>query len=156
MTKDELKALIERKFAGKLTFCESGKFDPMYEAKPEDVLEIARALRDDEQLRFDYCNNIAAVDTTETFEMVYNLSSTVHNLRLDFKTVLSHDKPEIESVQEVWAGANWFEREAWELYGIDIKNHGNLTRFLLPEDWDQGFPMRKDWDAPDFVRMPEL
>jgi NADH:ubiquinone oxidoreductase subunit C len=44
----------------------------------------------------------------------------------------------------------------WELYGINIRNHGNLKRFLLPDEWDQGYPMRKDWDAPDFKRMPEV
>ena len=44
----------------------------------------------------------------------------------------------------------------WELFGLDVRNHGNLTRFLLPDDWDQGHPMRKDWDAPDFVRLPEF
>ena len=62
----------------------------------------------------------------------------------------------MDSVQEIWPGANWYEREMWELYGFEIKNHGNLKRFLLADDWDQGFPMRKDWDAPDFVRFPEL
>jgi NADH-quinone oxidoreductase subunit C len=44
----------------------------------------------------------------------------------------------------------------WELFGFNIKNHDDLKCFLLPEDWDQGHPMRKDWDAPDFVRFPEL
>ena len=156
MTRDELKALIGSRFDNKLTLSELGKFDPLFEVKPADLVEVARKLRDDDQLRFDYCNNIGAVDTTESFWMVYSLSSTTFNLRMDLKVTLSHDNPEVDSVQEVWVGANWYEREAWELYGINIRNHGNLTRFLLPDEWDQGHPMRKDWDAPDFVRMPEL
>jgi len=69
---------------------------------------------------------------------------------------MPYENAEIDSIQEFWAGANWHEREVWELFGINIRNHGNLTRFLLPDDWNQGFPMRKNWDAPDFVRMPEL
>ncbi|MDH4156843.1 MAG: NADH-quinone oxidoreductase subunit C, partial [candidate division Zixibacteria bacterium] len=63
---------------------------------------------------------------------------------------------EVASVQQIWPAANWHEREMWELYGINVKNHDNLTRFLLPDDWDQGHPLRKDWNAPDFIRMPEL
>jgi len=77
------------------------------------------------------------------------------NLRLDFKVILPYDKAEVDTLQSVWPAIGWYEREMWELYGINVKNHGNLTRFLLPDDWDQGFPMRKNWDAPDFVRLPE-
>ncbi|MCK4460604.1 MAG: NADH-quinone oxidoreductase subunit C, partial [candidate division Zixibacteria bacterium] len=88
--------------------------------------------------------------------VVYSLSSITNNLRLDFKLVLPYDEAVVDSVKDIWTAADWHEREIWELYGIDINNHDNLKRFLLPDDWDQGFPMRKDWDAPDFVRMPEL
>ena len=119
-------------------------------------MEVARALRDDDNLRFDLFDCLTGVDTTETFEAVYSLASAVHSHRLDLKVVMSHDNPVVPSVQEIWPAANWYEREMWELYGIDISNHGRLERFLLPDDWDQGFPMRKDWDAPDFVRLPEV
>jgi len=155
MTKDELRKYIETNFAGVLTPVETGRFDPWYEVKPDKLLEIARKLRDDANLRFDFLCNISGVDTKEHFEAVYSLASIKGNLRLDIKVVLPYDKAEVESVQEIWTGANWHEREMWELYGINIRNHGNLKRFLLPDEWDQGYPMRKDWDAPDFERMPE-
>jgi NADH-quinone oxidoreductase subunit C len=156
MTRDELKAQIESKFGETLSYSESGKFDLMYLVKADDLIEVARLLKEDEQLDFNFLCNITGVDTTESYEVVYSVASLSRRTRLDLKVVLPHDNPSIESVQEIWIGANWHEREIWELYGIDIKNHGNLKRFLLPDDWDQGFPMRKDWDAPDFVRMPEL
>ena len=156
MTRDELKDYIARQFEGKMTLLDTGRYDPMYEVRAADLLEVAGRLRDDESLKFDYLCNLGAVDTGEIFEAVYSLESIVNKMRLDFKVILPRDNSRIESVQSVWPGANWFEREMWELYGIDIENHGNLKRFLLPDDWDQGHPMRKDWDAPDFIRMPEL
>ncbi len=156
MTKEELTEYVNGAFAGKLTLLDVGRFDPMFEVKAEDLLEVAEKLKSDPKLGFDFLNNISGVDTKERLEMVYSVSSIANSLRLDFKVVLPYDGAAVESVQTVWPGANWHEREAWELYGIDIKNHGNLTRFLLPDEWDQGHPMRKDWDAPDFVRFPEV
>lgn len=156
MTKDELKSYIESNYSNYLTYLESGKYDLHFEFKADQVKEICQKLRGDEQLKFDYLCNMHGVDTGERFEMVYNLASTVYNIRIDLKTTFSYDNAEIESVQDIWPAANWYEREAWELYGFNILNHGNLKRFLLPDDWDQGHPMRKDWDAPDFIRFPEL
>ena len=156
MTKEELKELISSHFAGKLTLLDTGRHDPMFEVEASNLLEVSRALRDNDKLKFDYFCNLGGVDTGDRLEAVYSIASTVNQLRLDYKVVLPREGAEIESVQEVWPAANWYEREMWELYGINILNHDNLTRFLLPDDWDQGHPMRKDWDAPDFVRFPEL
>jgi len=156
VTRDELKSHIAGRFEGRMTLLDTGRYDPMYEVKRSDLLEVAKALRDDERVKFDFLCNLGGVDTGERFEIVYSVASTINNLRLDFKVILPYEAAEIESVQEVWPAANWHEREMWELYGINVLNHENLTRFLLPDDWDQGYPLRKDWDAPDFVRMPEL
>lgn len=156
MTRNELKEYIARQFEGRMTLLDTGRHDPMYEVKPENLVEVSRALRDDATLKMDTLCNLGGVDTGERFEAVYSIASTVTRLRLDFKLLLPRDGAEVDSVQEIWPAANWHEREMWELYGINIRNHNNLTRFLLPDDWDQGHPMRKDWDAPDFVRMPEL
>jgi NADH-quinone oxidoreductase subunit C len=155
MTKDELKDYIAGHFEGKLTPLETGKYDPLYEVKAADLVEVGRALRDDENLKLDFLCCITGIDAVEHFEAIYSLASVSKKVRLDLKVIMNHDKPEIESVQGIWPAANWYEREIWELYGINVLNHDNLTRFLLPDDWDQGHPMRKDWDAPDFVRFPE-
>ncbi len=156
MTKDDLKAYIASHFDGKMTLLDTGRHDPMFEVKPSDLLEVAKALRDDENLKFDYMTNMGGVDTRQRFEVVYNLVSIYKSLRLDFKLILPYENAEVDSVQEIWPCANWFERELWELYGINVRNHGNLKRFLLPDDWNQGHPMRKDWTAPDFIRLPEV
>jgi len=157
MTKDELKNLIASKYESKMTPLDTGRYDPMYEIKDTDLLDICRSLRDDEEFKFNFLCNMSGVDTGEHFEIVYSLASTELKTRLDFKIILPReDNVTVESVTKIWKGANWFEREIWELFGINIKNHENLKRFLLPDDWDQGHPLRKDWDAPDFIRMPEL
>lgn len=155
MTKEELAAYVTENFDGKLKPLESGRYDPLFQVEAGDLLDVARALKEDENLKFDYLCNICGVDTKEHFEVVYNVASVSKNLRLDFKLTLPYDNAEVKSVQEIWPAANWYEREMWELYGINVLNHDNLTRFLLPDDWDQGYPLRKDWDAPDFVRLPE-
>lgn len=156
MTQAELTSYVTSHFGNRMTLLDTGRGAPMFLIKAEDLLAVARDLRDDPQLGFDYLCNLGAVDTKEKLEVVYNLSSTKTNLRLDFKFDLGYEKPEIDSVIEIWPGANWYEREVWELYGINVRNHNDLRPLLLPEDWNQGHPMRKDWDAPDFVRMPEL
>jgi len=156
MTQQELTAYIQANFEGKLTLLDTGRAEPMFEVKPDDVLEVAGGLRDDLQLKFDYLCNMGASDTRERLEVVYSIASTTKHLRMDFKLVLSYENPAIESITPVWPGANWYEREMYELFGIEVKNHPDMRPLLLPEDWNQGHPMLKNWDAPDFVRMPEL
>lgn len=90
-------------------------------------------------------------------EMVYHFCSTKYRHRLTFKVPLDRAKPEVPTIMEIFPGADWHEREAWELFGINIIGHPNLKTLLLPEDWDQGWPMRRDWDeGKDFVKMPEF
>lgn len=156
MNRDELKTYLEEKFAEKLTMLDTGRYDLMAEVKAENLYSLCLALRDDENLKFDYFCNLGGSDTGETLEAVYQIASVTHKLRFDFKVILPYENPEVDSVQKIWPAANWHEREMWELYGININNHNDLKCFLLPEDWDLGHPMRKDWDAPDFERFPEL
>ena len=156
MNLEELTTYLSEKFGDKAELLETGRVEPFYLIKAENLVEICQSVKDDDNLQMDYPCNICAVDTGEKFEIVYNLASTVKKIRFDLKVVMDYEGASIDSVQSVWPGANWFEREMWELYGIDIKNHGNLKRFLLPDDWDQGNPMLKNWDAPDFKRLPEV
>lgn len=155
MNRDELVSYIPDTFKDKVQLLDTGRAEPFFLIKAENLLEFSRAIKDDPKLHMDWLSCVSGVDTGEHFEVVYSVASVQTKIRFDYKVVLAYDGAEIESVQTVWPGANWHEREVWELYGINIRNHGNLTRFLLPDDWDQGHPLRKDWDAPDFVRMPE-
>jgi len=78
------------------------------------------------------------------FEVVYQLHSLRFNRRLRLKVTLGGASPEVESLVGVWRGANWYEREVFDLFGVTFLHHPNLRRILMPEGW-QGHPLRKDF-----------
>jgi len=78
------------------------------------------------------------------FTVFYHLLSIDRNSDVRIKVALSGDAPSIPSIHKLWANANWYEREAWDLFGIVYDGHPALTRILMPDDWD-GFPQRKDY-----------
>jgi len=99
------------------------------------------------QQKFIRLSTITAVDwhpADPRFELVYHLHSLEKNERLRLKVKLPGDNPEADSVTSVWRGANWYEREIFDLFGIRFRNHPNLTRILMPLDWE-GHPLRKDY-----------
>ncbi len=155
MDREQLIKYIQDKFQGKVELLECGRVEPFFKIELGFLKEFSLAIRDDATLGMDYLCNIAAVDTGEHFEVVYSVASVKNKIRFEYKIFSDREDPEINSVIDIWPGANWYEREVWELFGINVKDHPMLKRFLLPDDWNQGNPMRKDWDAPDFVRLPE-
>jgi NADH-quinone oxidoreductase subunit C len=114
---------------------------------------LARLLRDQPDLRFDFLAELTAVDfwpRAPRFELVCLLVSLEHRARLRVKVPLNADDAHIGSVIAVWPAANWLEREVWDLFGIVFDGHPDLRRLLMPEDWD-GHPLRKDY--PVQIRM---
>jgi len=92
-------------------------------------------------------STVTAVDrypAEPRFEVVYHLHSVEHNRRVRLKCRLSGTEPAIDSVTSVWRGANWYEREVFDLFGIQFRNHPNLKRIMMPDDWE-GHPLRKDY-----------
>jgi len=111
---------------------------------PERIASICRMARND--LGFIRLSAITAVDwlpAEPRFEVVYMLHSIDHNERLRLKCRVAEGQ-EIDSVTSVWRGANWYEREVFDMFGVRFRNHPNLTRLLMPLDWE-GYPMRKDY-----------
>src|SRR5207247_2578373 len=109
------------------------------------LVEIARYLRDEE--KFDLLSDLTAVDwprREKRFDVVLNLYSFAKNERLRVKA-RAGDGEQVPSVAGVWPTANWLEREAFDMFGIIFAGHPNLTRILLPDEW-QGYPLRKDYD----------
>jgi NADH-quinone oxidoreductase subunit C len=118
------------------------------------LLEVCRFLRDDAQLRFDMLVDVTAVDylgRVPRFEVVYHLYSVPLNHRIRIKVALEESDPRLPSMVPVWAGANWLERETWDLYGIVFEGHPDLRRIYLYEEF-QGHPLRKDY--PKDKRQP--
>jgi len=156
MTKEELTTCIADKFPGKLERIENKQAEPYFILRADALVEFSRFIHDDDRLQMTFLMNMSAVDAGDHFEIVYNVCSYRLRHRLYFKIILGRSGPEFETVISIWPAANWFEREIWELFGINVKGHPNLTRFLLPEDWDDGHPMRKDWVGKNVVPLPEV
>ena len=110
------------------------------------LVDTCRALRDADAFRFTTIIEITAADyipRQPRFEVVYHLLSISRRARLRLK-VRVHDGAAIPTVQDVWKGAGWPEREVWDMFGIVFDGHPDLRRLLMPEDWE-GHPARKDY-----------
>lgn len=116
--------------------------------KPEAVLPVCEMLKSNAETDFDYLADITAVDWRNRIEVVYQLMSLASGAKLALRADLDRDKPEIDSVVSVWLGADFMEREIFDLMGVIFKGHPKLNRILLPEDWE-GYPLRKDYVIPD-------
>ena len=114
------------------------------EIAPENILEALRRVKED--LKFERLSTVTGVDRypeEPRFEVVYHLQSIAGKQRLRLKARVSGENPEIESACGVYRAANWYERETFDLYGVKFLHHPNLTRIMLPDDWE-GHPLRKD------------
>jgi NADH-quinone oxidoreductase subunit C len=97
---------------------------------------------------FEVCVDVTAVDwmrqRPERYEVIANLLSMEHKLRLRMITALGRVDPKVDSLVPLWPGANFAEREVYDMFGIEFEGHPDLTRILMPDDWD-GHPLRKDF-----------
>jgi NADH-quinone oxidoreductase subunit C len=112
--------------------------------EPADIVEVCRFLKERRGFRL---VSVTAVDwwpQEPRFEVVYHVHSIEHNERLRLKCGVAGGAPEIDSVSGVWRSANWYEREVFDLFGIVFRNHPDLRRIMMPDEW-QGHPLRKDY-----------
>ncbi len=118
-------------------------------AERDALLPFMTFLRDDPELSFDYLVDVTAVDRLRLdeeirFAVVYQLYSYKHNRRFSVSVPVPEADPRIGSVVSVWPGANWLEREVYDMYGIVFEGHPDLRRILMPDDFGS-FPLRKDY-----------
>ena len=118
-------------------------------AKPEDVRAICRIARKDPRLDFDYLRCLSVVDYTDRLEVVYHLFSLNIRHKTTIKTSVSPDEPYVPSVVSVWRGADWFEREGHDLFGVVFQGHPGLAPLLLYEGFE-GHPGRKSFPFHDY------
>lgn len=119
------------------------------EVAPRNLVEACRVLKHD--LGFERVSTITAVDrfpSSPRFEVVYHLHSVRNRQRIRIKTRVDEDA-ELESVTGVWRGANWYEREVFDLFGVRFANHPDLRRIMMPDDWS-GHPLRKDYPVEGY------
>jgi NADH-quinone oxidoreductase subunit C len=112
----------------------------------ERIAEVCMFLRDTSGVEFDFLADLTAVDypsRPQRFDIVYNLYSLTQNHRLRIKVAVGEDET-VPTVTPVWLGANWHEREVYDMFGVVFANHPDMRRILLPADWE-GYPLRKDY-----------
>jgi NADH-quinone oxidoreductase subunit C len=114
----------------------------------EHLAAVARLLRDDEDLRFEFCSGVSGVhypgDTGRELHVVYHLLSMTHNRRIRLEVTTPDADPHVPSVVATYPTADWHERETFDFFGIVFDGHPGLTRIQMPDDWP-GHPQRKDY-----------
>ena len=124
--------------------------DLSIQVKPEGWHEIAQFLHDDPSMAFDHMTDICSADypdDLDRFEVIYHFLSLPHGIRIRVKARVTEDDPTIASITDIWKGADFLEREVYDLMGIHFSGHPDLRRILMPEDYDEGHPLRKDFPA---------
>jgi NADH-quinone oxidoreductase subunit C len=122
----------------------------------EMMLEVCAYCLQDPNLQFNLLTDATCVDRfpmEPRFEVNYHLVSIPRKARLRLKVKLSGNDPVMDSMVPVWPGANWLEREIWDLMGIRFSGHPDLRRILLPDDWE-GHPLRRDFPVQGFRDVP--
>lgn len=141
---------LKARFGEQIPACGLEAMDPWVAVAPEAIVEVSRFLHDEPDLFFDSLSNLSGVDlkNDNLLQVVYHLYSYKHRHRLVLKVSVARDTAVMPSVEWVWKAANWLEREAYDLVGIEFTGHSDLRRLLMPEDWI-GHPLRKDFVEPE-------
>ncbi len=114
--------------------------------KKEDLPLICKFLRDEPELKYDFLSDVCGVDYPQRekrFDVIYNLYSLPFRWRIRLKVKLDEGES-VLSVTPIWKGANWLEREVFDMFGVKFDNHPDLRRILMPDDWE-GHPLRKTY-----------
>ena len=138
---------LRQQFADEILDTHAQHGDHTMILKPERILEIARFLKEDPDLQYNFLTDLTAVDymTREPrFEMVYHFYSLPKNTKIRVKVPLPESKLEVESLTPLWKTANFMERECWEFFGVKFLNHPDMRHLFLYDEF-QGFPLRKDY-----------
>ncbi|WP_281239140.1 NADH-quinone oxidoreductase subunit C [Flavobacterium praedii] len=144
MTNEALQNLISS-WIPELEFTEEKSQFLNSTVQPEHLHQLMIQLKNNSETSFDYLFCLSGVDWGKELGVVYHLESTIHRHIIVVKVKTEdRENPTFDSVYDIWATAEFHEREVFDFFGIKFKNHPNLKRLFLTEDWD-GFPLRKDY-----------
>ena len=138
-------AALQEKFGDDILRVEEFRGELTVVVEPQKIAEVATFCRD--ELLYAFLSDIAGVDYLNTqprFALNYHILSLHHNHRMRLKAFWDEGAEPLPSVTGVWPSANWEEREAYDMFGIELKGHPDLRRILMPDEWE-GFPQRKDY-----------
>ena len=145
-------------FPGEILEVGPTRADPALVIRKDRCHEILQFLKEDPELSFDMMVDLCGVDylkfeTQPRFELVYHLYSLTHNHRLRVRVKVSEDSMSLPTVIDLWKTADWFEREAYDMFGFRFEGHPNLKRLLLFEGFE-GHPLRKDYPIEKRQKIP--
>jgi NADH-quinone oxidoreductase subunit C len=145
---------LQEKYPAQIIETHAFRGDETAVIKPEALLDVAKFLKEAPELDFNFLMDLTAVDylffaggriqKEFRFEVVYHFFSLKLNHRLRLKVPVAESSPEIDTLCNLWASANWYEREVWDMYGIKFRGHPNLKRILMYEEF-KGHALRKDY-----------
>jgi NADH-quinone oxidoreductase subunit C len=162
---EEIFSLLKEKFNDNVKELVKQPVDPYILCDSLKINEISLFLLSNGELLFDSLMNLSGVDDANgksitlegittieggTLSVYYHLESTKFRHKVVLRVSTPREKPEASSVALVWRSADWHEREAFDLFGINFLNHPDLRRILMPYDWEAGYPLRKDYANPEF------
>lgn len=150
MTPQEIHDIVKSQFGDAILEAKlENVLDPYITIQTEKIKEVSQFFKSDERLLFDYLSCLTGVDYKGKLGVVYHLYSMKFQHKIVLKVEFPTDSPNVSSVESVWKSANWHEREAFDLLGINFIEHPDMRRILLPDDWE-GHPLRKDYQTPEF------
>lgn len=155
---ETIQKTIKDKFGDQVETLELAPPQAAVKVSADQIVPFLEFITTEPSLTLNYLSSISGVDLgaeKNEIELVYFLTSLEHKHKLTVKTVVPRQGGKIDTISDILKAANWYEREIWELFGVDFVGHPQLERFLLAEDWDEGHPMLKDWEGRNFERMPE-
>ena len=150
---------LQEKFAASVLAVKEFRDETTVHIKKEDIVAVCEFLRDDESCQFNYCTDVCGADayTPENrFEVIYNLYSIPLNHRIRLKVFVDENDLHCPSVTGVWIGAEWPERETYDMFGVIFDGNKDMRRMYMPEEF-QYYPLRKDFPMmgiPDSLPLP--
>ncbi|MBU8933009.1 MAG: NADH-quinone oxidoreductase subunit C [candidate division Zixibacteria bacterium] len=151
---EKVRQFLQSKF-GEIIKREDGfRGEQTFMIDADSLFSVCEALHDNDELDIKFLADITAIDwfghesaEEGRFEVVYNLYSLSYCYRFFLNIRLGEDNPTVRSITDIWAGANWLEREVYDMFGVTFEGHPDLTRILTPDDFE-GHPLRKDFRQP--------
>jgi len=150
---------LKEHFPSTIEVEEEFRGDLSVRVKKDQIVGVSEYLRNDPELRYDLIVDICGVDMYRPearFEVVYHLYSLQNKEYLRLKVEVDESDPVVDTVSHIWPGANWHERETFDMYGITFRGHPDLRRMYMPEDYEY-YPLRKDFPllgVPDAIPLP--
>lgn len=168
-TSEEIFNILKEKFGETISELISDKpAESVIVVSPLEIDKVCLFLRDEKDMEFNSLMNLSGVDDANgekvkdeneneilkggTLSVFYHLESINLKHKVTLKVSTDRENPEVASIEEIWRSADWHEREAYDMFGIKFLNHHNLIRILMPYDWEAGYPLRKDYQNPEFYK----